>query len=78
MALFGVRDWCKELPPGTLLVCKADRSVMALVICIRLEIGNVDPPRFSVTHMTVLTNRSELKESSSSFGFYDAWFKVLT
>lgn len=71
-----MRDWCKEMPPGTLLVSRDDRSVMALVVCTR---------QFKrAIHMMVLTNRSELRELSYSLdlgdigGFYDIWFKVLT
>lgn len=70
-----MRDWCKEMPPGTLLVSKDDRTIMALVVCVRSPPGDM-------VHMIVLTNRSELRELSCSFylgaSFYDTWLKVLT
>ena len=68
-----MRDWRKELPPGTLLCRKSDQ-VFAIVI-------NVDvtsyPGPWHQLHLLVLTAKGELIESSIETGdFYVHWLRV--
>lgn len=70
-----MRDWLKELPPGTLLCGKVDK-VFALVISVRIQSL---PIGWHQLHILALTSACELKEISvSTTVFYDSWLKVLT
>lgn len=70
-----MRDWLKELPPGTLLCRKVDK-VFALVINVRVQSL---PIGWTQLHLMLLTNQCQLTEVSVNTDvFYDSWLKVLT
>lgn len=70
-----MRDWRKELPPGTLLCRKKDK-VFALVISIQVESY---PGPWTQLMLIVLTSAGELLDLNIESGvFYDSWLKVLT
>lgn len=70
-----MRDWCRELPPGTLICGKVDK-VFALVLSISVQSM---PGPWDQLHLLVLTSRGELREiDMESFNFYQSWLKVLT
>ena len=70
-----MRDWRKELPPGTLLCRKADK-VFALVISVNV----IDyPGPWHQLHLVLLTSQGQIIEDNREVGvFYDQWLKVLT
>ena len=69
-----MRDWQRELPPGTLLCGKLDH-MFALVINVRVQ----QLPQWTQLYVLVLTSRAQLLESSlSTESFYDRWLKVET
>lgn len=70
-----MRDWLKELAPGTLLCRKVDK-VFALVINVRTQSL---PIGWTQLHLMLLTSPGELTEVSvNTEVFYDSWLKVLT
>ena len=70
-----MRDWCRELPPGTLLCRKKDR-VLAMVISIRVQSY---PGPWTQLYLLVVTALGELLDIDIESGvFYDSWLKVLT
>ena len=69
-----MRDWFRELPPGTLLCGKMDR-MFALVLHVRVQ----ELPNWTQLNVLVLTSKAQLVETSlSSESFYDRWLKVET
>lgn len=69
-----MRDWLKELPPGTLLCGKIDR-MFALVIHVRVQ----ELPNWTQLYVTVLTSQCKLIEANmESRNFFNAWLKVET
>lgn len=73
-----MRDWHKEVPPGTMLCRKADR-MLALVISVRVVQYPASPGSWHQVHTLLLTTRGELMEDNREVGvFYDHWMKVLT
>ena len=70
-----MRDWQQELPPGTLLVGRFDRSY-AMVVHVRTE---KLPIGWEQLHVLVLTSRGQLVDINlQPKFFYDSWLKVLT
>lgn len=70
-----MRDWHKELPPGTLL-CRKKDHVFALVISVRAQSY---PGPWTQLYLLVLTCVDELLDLDiESSEFYRQWFKVLT
>lgn len=68
-----MRDWTKELPPGTLLCRKRDK-VFALVVSIRVQ---TYPGPWTQLHLLILTCLGELLDLDIESGvFYDSWLKV--
>lgn len=70
-----MRDWHKELPPGTLL-CRKKDHVFALVISVRAQ---AYPGPWTQLYLIVLTCVDELLDLDIESGeFYRQWYKVLT
>jgi hypothetical protein len=70
-----MRDWLKELPPGTMLFHKSER-VFALVIQVRIEHL---PAGWERMQLLVLSSSCQLQEFNfEASNFYDQWYKVLT
>lgn len=70
-----MRDWYRELPPGTLLCRKKDR-VFAIVISIQVQ---TYPGPWTQLYLLIITALGELLDLDiESSTFYDNWLKVLT